>query len=106
MRRPVIATALTALASLTLCAGGCAAVQDEGGARSGTTVAAGFYPLAWVAEQVAGDRAEVLNLTTPGQDPHGAELSIRQTAEVAGADLVVLAGGLQAAVDQAVEQNA
>ena len=70
-------------------------------------VVASFYPLAWVTEQVAGDGVE-------GHQPHRAgrraarpRPDIRQTAELAEADLVVyLEHGFQPAVDDAVETNA
>ena len=42
---------------------------------TGSQVAAAFYPLAFVAERVAGDLVEVTNLTTPGGEPHDLELS-------------------------------
>ncbi|MFB9311881.1 metal ABC transporter substrate-binding protein [Nocardioides plantarum] len=82
---------------------GCSAFGDD---TEGTQVAAAFYPLAWVAERVAGDHATVSNLTTPGTEPHDLELTIRETAEIARADLVVHEQGLQPAVDDAVAQNA
>ncbi len=103
---PVLAAAVLASVSLSSCAafsdGGSAAV-DDGGAPQ---VVAAFYPLEYVASRVAGDRAEVNALTAPGQEPHDLELSVADNATVAGADLVVLEGGFQAAVDEAVEQNA
>lgn len=69
-------------------------------------VVAGFYPLQFVAEQVGGDRVVVKNLVQPGAEPHDLELSPRQVADVADADLVVFLGGFQPAVDQAVELEA
>ena len=83
---------------------GCAALS--GADTAGIQVAAAFYPLQYVADRVAGDHAEVENLTKPGGEPHDLELSIKETAEVAQADLVVYEGGFQAAVDGAVDQNA
>jgi len=47
-----------------------------------------------------------VNLTQPGQEPHDIELPVRQTAEVADADLVVYEKGLQPAVDDAVANTA
>lgn len=100
MRRAVLGlSALLATSSLT----GCAAFGDD---SSGTQVATAFYPLTYVAERVAGGRATVTNLTTPGTEPHDLELTIKETAEIAGADLVVHERGLQPAVDDAVDQNA
>ncbi|MEO9323635.1 metal ABC transporter substrate-binding protein [Nocardioides sp. C4-1] len=94
--------ALTA-AALVVATPGCAAFGDD---ADGTQVAAAFYPLAFVADRVAGDLAEVDNLTTPGAEPHDLELTIKETAVIAQADLVIHEQGLQPAVDEAVEQNA
>lgn len=104
MRSFVILPVVTALA---LSASGCAAF-DEGGASTadGVTVAAAFYPLAYVAERVAGDHAEVELLTQPGTEPHDLELNVGETAEISSADLVVYEHDFQPAVDDAVEQNA
>ena len=71
-----------------------------------TQVTAAFYPLQYVAERVAGDHADVQNLTELGGEPHDLSLSVRQTAEVAEAALVVYLAGFQSAVDEAVEQTA
>lgn len=70
------------------------------------TVAAAFYPLAWAAEQVAGQHWTVENLTAPGAEPHDLELSIKQVVLVKDAPLVVVEHGIQPAVDRAVEENA
>ncbi len=123
MVRPGTARALAAL-SLALVAsaalGGCAALgltEDEGAASpvaaggggslsdGRVSVAAAFYPLAWVAERVGGDRVAVTQLTSPGAEPHDLELTVGETAEVARADLVLFLGGFQPAVDDAVEQG-
>ena len=64
-----------------------------------------FYPLAFVARRIVGDHAEVLDLTHPGQEPHDIELTVRQTADLADADVVVYERGFQAAVDDAVDQS-
>lgn len=69
-------------------------------------VVASFYPLQYVAEQVGGERVRVTSLTQPGVEPHDVELSPRQVASVADADLVVYLSGFQPAVDQATVQEA
>lgn len=94
--------------ALTGCLGGnSAADSDEPtGSRGSVQVAASFYPLQWVTEQVAGEAAEVVNLTPPGAEPHDLELGPHQVAAVGEADLVVYLGGFQPAVDEAVEQEA
>lgn len=78
---------------------GCGALADPG---SGVRVAAGFYPLQYVAQRVAGEQARVDVLTSPGGEPHDTTLSVRETALVAEADVIVVAGGVQPAVDDAV----
>ena len=94
--------ALVPVAALLL--GGCSALSSE--PADDHTVVAAFYPLAWVAEQVAGGGFDVINLTQPGGEPHDLELSIRETADIEDAGLVIHQQGFQPAVDAAVEQNA
>lgn len=107
VRQRLLSPAVAGVAALALSS--CAAFSDDTGTASDdgdVTVAAAFYPLQFVAQRVAGDRTEVANLTKPGGEPHDLELSVGQTAEVAGADLVVYEADFQPAVDAAVEQNA
>ena len=103
MRLSVVIPALTALA---LTASGCSAFDDGGASTDdGVTVAAAFYPLAYVSERVAGDHADVELLTQPGTEPHDLELNVGETAKISAADLVVFEQDFQPAVDDAVEQN-
>jgi zinc transport system substrate-binding protein len=67
---------------------------------------ASFYPLQWTAQQVAGDRGTVASLTKPGAEPHDLELSPRDVAAAADADLVIYLKGFQPAVDDAVGKEA
>jgi zinc transport system substrate-binding protein len=67
-------------------------------------VVAAFYPLAFAAEQVAGDAADVENLTPPGAEPHDLELTARDVGRIRDASLVVYADeGFQPAIESAVE---
>jgi zinc transport system substrate-binding protein len=95
-----------ALAVAALGAGLAAGCTPTTHASAKPRVAASFYPLAFVAERVAGDHAEVVNLTTPGGEPHDLELTINEAVEVAEADLVVVLGGFQPAVDDTVATTA
>jgi zinc transport system substrate-binding protein len=70
------------------------------------TVVASFYPLAFVAQRVAGSDARVHNLTPPGVESHDLELTARQVGDIAAADLIVYEKSFQPSVDEAVEQNA
>lgn len=100
-RRRAAAAAILAVPLLLAGCGGASEGDDSAGHR----VVASFYPLEYVAQRVAGDHAEVRTLTSPGVEPHDLELTVRQTAEVADADLVVYEKGLQPAVDAAVEEH-
>ena len=91
-------------AALLLGTTGCAAFSDEAGGK--VTVAAAFYPLAFVAQRVGGPAVQVTNLTVAGQEPHDLELDLRSTAEVADADLVLLVRGFQPSVDDAADEVA
>jgi len=85
---------------------GCSALGGSDDEGSRPRVAAAFYPYAYVAERVAGDHATVINLTTPGVEPHDLELTPRQVVDISEADLLVYEEGFQPAVDEAVDQSA
>ena len=97
----VVVPPLMALAVAVTALTGCDA-QDDGKVH----VVAAFYPLAWAAEEVAGPDATVEDLTTPGVEPHDLELTVRQTAAVSAADVVLYEKGFQPSVDSAVKENA
>lgn len=67
---------------------------------------AAFYPLAYAAEQVLGDQADVVNLTPPGTEPHDLELTPAQVAQISEADLVLYVPGFMPALDEAIAQQA
>ncbi len=104
--------ALAPLLALTGCAGsgGSPPASSTSAAVSAPAepldVVAAFYPLQFVAERVGGDAARVENLTQPGAEPHDLELTPRQAAALAEADVVVYLRGLQPAVDRAVDASA
>src|SRR3954447_20557840 len=72
------------------------------GAHQGLQLVASFYPLQWVTQRIAGPHASVSTLTSPGREPHDLELTVRQTADVEDADLVVYERGLQPTVDETI----
>jgi zinc transport system substrate-binding protein len=102
--------ALRSSASLVagaLALSGCGALgEDSAGTDDGVQVVAAFYPLQYVSERVAGDHAEVENLTQPGGEPHDLELTPRETGAIVDADLVVFETGFQPTVDDSVASNA
>jgi zinc transport system substrate-binding protein len=67
-----------------------------------TDVVAGFYPLAFAAEEIGRDRAAVTNLTPAGSEPHDLEVSPGDVAALRDADLVILLGhGFQPQLEDA-----
>ena len=92
------------LAVLALVAGavaGCGAPESSGQPQ----VVASFDPLQYVAERVAGEHAEVSNLTARGVEPHDLELSPRQAARISSASVVFYQQGLQPAVGEAISND-
>jgi zinc transport system substrate-binding protein len=69
-------------------------------------VVAGFYPVAWAAEQVGGPNVAVRNLTPAGAEPHDLELTTDQRDAIDDAAVVVVMGrNFQPAVESAAEQR-
>jgi zinc transport system substrate-binding protein len=64
---------------------------------------AGFYPLAYAAEGIAGDLAEVVSLAGPGVEPHDLELTPGDVAKINDADLVVYIPEFIPALDAVVK---
>ncbi len=102
MSIPTRTRLLPSLLAGTVLLAGCGQLGSDA-SGSGQRAVASFYPLAWVTEQVAGEGWTVENLTQPGQEPHDLELNIAQTASLEEADLIVVEGGFQPAVDSTIE---
>jgi zinc transport system substrate-binding protein len=90
---------------LAILLGACGGPAASSGDR--VEVVGSFYPLAWVAVQIGGDRVEVSDLTPPGVEAHDTSLSARQVAEVHDADIVLILGfiGFQPQVEDAARQS-
>jgi zinc transport system substrate-binding protein len=105
-RRLISATAVSAATALGL--GALSACSSDSAATGNTDkfdVVASFYPMAFLAEQIGGDHANVTSLTEPGQEPHDLEISTKQRAQLEEADAALYLKGLQPAVDEAVSQT-
>ena len=95
-------------ASLILAA--CSSTQETATPQETTEVAtkkiqivAGFYPLAYAAEGIAGDLAEVVSLAGPGVEPHDLELTPGDVAKINDADLIVYIPEFIPALDAVVK---
>jgi zinc transport system substrate-binding protein len=103
MKRTLALTAVALVAPLVVGCGGTSSGADS--RRGAVSVVTSFYPLQYVAERVAGGHADVVNLTQPGREPHDLELTVRQTASIVDADVVVYEKGFQPDIDDAIDQN-
>jgi len=97
--------ALAAAAAVVLA--GCTSSTADSAPDAGETldVAAAFYPLQYVAEQVGGDAVSVTSLTKPGAEPHDLELAPQDLGALNDADLTVYLSGFQPALDDAVAEG-
>lgn len=102
MPLPIRVVVVVAAVLLASCGGD--AAPDAGGTGTPLVVAS-FYPLAYAAEEVAGDGAAVEDLTPPGVEPHDLELSPGQVRLLHRADLVLYLGeGFQPALESVAVQ--
>ncbi|MEI5100510.1 metal ABC transporter substrate-binding protein [Streptomyces sp. PmtG] len=98
-----LATAtVLALTTLTACSTDDAAAKNNEGKLD---VAASFYPMAYLAEQIGKEHVEVSSLTEPGQEPHDLEISAKQRAQLEESDAALYLKGLQPNVDEAIGQS-
>jgi zinc transport system substrate-binding protein len=69
-------------------------------------VVAAFYPVAYAAQRVGGDRVQVTNLTPAGAEPHDLELTPKQIDQILDADVVFDMGRrFQPAVEKAATER-
>src|SRR4051794_34953765 len=71
----------------------------------GPTVVTSFYPLYFLADDIAGRYNDVVDLTPPGVEPHEYELSVRQVAQVDEARVGFYEKGVAPSVDQAMSND-
>ncbi|WP_025272120.1 metal ABC transporter substrate-binding protein [Haloglycomyces albus] len=105
MRKRIILSA-SALGMATTALTACG---DDTGSAAGDgalDVVAGFYPLAFAAEQVGGDHVEVADLAPEGVEPHDMEIEMEAMTEVVDSDLVVYLPDYIPALDDAVAEHA
>jgi zinc transport system substrate-binding protein len=76
------------------------------GAASPVKVVGAFYPVAYAAQRVGGNRVDVTNLTPAGAEPHDLELSPKQIDEILDASVVFDMGHrFQPAVEAAAKER-
>jgi len=78
--------------------------QSSGKVTNRISVVTSFYPLYFFAREIVGDKANVVNITPAGAEPHDYELSTRDLADIEQADALVVNGDMEPWVDE-VTQN-
>ncbi len=59
-------------------------------------VTTSFYPLYFFASQIAGDKADVKNITPSGSEPHDYEPTAQDIARIEKSSMLILNGGVEA----------
>ncbi len=101
LRPFALVAGLVSLAMVSACSGTGARADD-----GPLSVVAAFYPLQYAIAEVGAGHVAITGLTKPGAEPHDLELSPRQVARVAQADVVFYERHFQPAVDAAVDGQA
>ncbi|WP_083200502.1 metal ABC transporter substrate-binding protein [Trueperella bernardiae] len=87
----------------------CSSAPDAGSTDSADSsalkVTTSFYPLTYLAERIGGEHVAVTDLTPPGADAHGVELSPKEVSELSDADLVLYIAKLSPAIDDAIDAS-
>ena len=68
------------------------------------TVSTSFYPIQYLAESIGGKLVKVSTVTPSNVEPHDFELSGKETAELAKADIIAYVPGFQPSLDKAVKE--
>ena len=91
---------MTGAIALALLVSGCRA---PGSAHP--DVVTSFYPLYFLADDIAGAYNDVVDLTPPGVEPHEYELTVRQVAQIDEARVGFYERGVAPSVDQAMAND-
>lgn len=99
----ILRVVLPALAVAAVSA--CGASSGAASSPGTVAVSAAFYPLQFAVQQVGGTHVRATSVTKPGAEPHDLELTPRDVAGLAHADVVVYERGFQPALDDAVASD-
>jgi zinc transport system substrate-binding protein len=68
-------------------------------------ITASFYPLYYFSQQIAGDKANVINITPAGAEPHDYEPTAQDIAQIENSKLLILDGTGLEAWGSSIKQN-
>ncbi|HYF82660.1 MAG TPA: metal ABC transporter substrate-binding protein [Clostridia bacterium] len=104
-----VKTALIVLLLLSMVLSGCAGASEKPIDRSNQNetdkgrmkIYASFYPMYFLASEIAGDKAEVISMVPAGAEPHDWEPSPRMVIELSKADMLIYNGvGMEPWIDK------
>lgn len=79
---------------------GCEPKTENMTGNDGITIYTSFYPMYFLASEIAGDKAEVISLVPAGVEPHDWEPKPKTIAELQGSDMFIYNGvGMETWVD-------
>ncbi|QOR46380.1 metal ABC transporter substrate-binding protein [Trueperella pecoris] len=81
------------------------AAETTSAAADGLKVTTSFYPLTYLTQEIGGDHVTITDLTPPGADAHGVELSPKEVASLESSDLVFYVAKLSPAIDDAIKAS-
>jgi zinc transport system substrate-binding protein len=91
---------------LVVCAGVLSACNGGGGRRDAHTLVVSSYPVQYLVRRIAGEAADVHNLTRPGVEPHDVELTSDDIDAIDDAQWVFYIGsGFQPAIAAAAKRR-
>jgi zinc transport system substrate-binding protein len=93
MNRKSLLLLIAALVSMGLIALAVINFEKPAGQPPKLQVVTSFYPLYFFAQQIAGDDAEVINITPAGGEPHDYEPTAQDIVQIEKSKLLVLNGG-------------
>jgi zinc transport system substrate-binding protein len=68
-------------------------------------VVTSFYPLYYFSQQIAGDKADVINITPAGAEPHDYEPTAQDIVKIENSKLLILNGGILETWGNDVKKN-
>ncbi|MBM7825578.1 zinc transport system substrate-binding protein [Arcanobacterium pluranimalium] len=82
---------------------GCSGSSETSKDSTKLNVSTSFYPITYLVEKIGGDAVKVNDLTPPGSDAHGAELSPAEISAMEKSDLVIYLATMSPSIDEAIK---
>ncbi|WP_181461376.1 metal ABC transporter substrate-binding protein [Arcanobacterium haemolyticum] len=101
-----ISKVIAILSASAFALAGCThAASDKSASNGKLSVTTSFYPLTYLVSEIGKDHVKVTDLTPPGADAHGVELSPKEISDMQKSDIVFYLAKLSPAIDDAVASS-